>query len=202
MSLLLDPNVAYLLLVTGFILSILALFTPGTGFLEIGALFAIILAGYAVYNLPINGWALALLLVGVVPFIFALRKWKHWIWLIPSLVSLIVGSIFIFRNPDGSPAIHPVLAIIVSVVAVAFLWIIGRKSLEAIVIAPAQDLTRLIGVTGEVRTEVGLDGTVYIGSEEWTARTYGPVIPAGTQVKVTGREGLVLIVEPMGKDEA
>ena len=67
MNLLLDPNVAYVILVVGFVLGVLALFTPGTGILEIGALFAIFLAGYAVYSLPINLWALILLVVGVIP---------------------------------------------------------------------------------------------------------------------------------------
>ena len=47
MNFLLDPNVAYLILVIGVILGMLALFTPGTGLLEIGALFTIFLAGYA-----------------------------------------------------------------------------------------------------------------------------------------------------------
>ena len=79
MNLLLDPNVAYVILVVGFVLGVLALFTPGTGILEIGALFAIFLAGYAVYSLPINLWALILLVVGVIPFLIALRKYKQWI---------------------------------------------------------------------------------------------------------------------------
>jgi len=41
MDLLLDPNVAYMILVVGFVLGVLALFTPGTGFLEVGVLLAI-----------------------------------------------------------------------------------------------------------------------------------------------------------------
>ena len=32
--------------------------TPGTGLLEVGAFFALALAGYAVYNLNINFWAI------------------------------------------------------------------------------------------------------------------------------------------------
>ena len=64
MSIFLDPNVAYLVLVVGFVLGVLALFTPGTGILEIGVLLALFLAGYSIYNLPINVWALVLLLVG------------------------------------------------------------------------------------------------------------------------------------------
>lgn len=194
MNFLLDPNVAYLILVVGLILGMLALFTPGTGILEIGALFAVFLAGYAVYSLPINNWALILLVVGVVPFFFAVRKFKQWYWLLPAIASAVVGSVFLFRAEAGSPAINPIFAIIVSVVSILLMWLIGIKSIEALRLDPAQDLGDLIDKVGEARTDILLEGTVYVGSEEWTARSEKR-IPAGSQVKVTGREGLVLIVE-------
>jgi len=56
----------------------------------------------------------------------------------------------------------------------------------------------LIGKEGETRTEVYLDGTVYVGGEEWTARSEDP-IPAGMPVRVIGRDGLVVVVEPVEK---
>jgi membrane-bound serine protease (ClpP class) len=194
MNFLLDPNVAYLILVVGLILGMLALFTPGTGILEIGALFAVFLAGYAVYSLLINAWALILLVVGVVPFFFALRKYKQWYWLLPAIASAVVGSVFLFRAEAGSPAINPIFAIIVSVVSILLMWLIGIKSIEALRLNPAQDLGMLLDKVGEARTEILLEGTVYVGGEEWTARSEKR-IPEGSQVKVTGREGLVLIVE-------
>jgi membrane-bound ClpP family serine protease len=194
MNLLLDPNVAYLILVVGFVLGVLALFTPGTGILEIGALFAIFLAGYAVYNLPINTWALIVLLVGVVPFIIAVRKFKQWYWLILAIISIVVGSVFLFRSESGGPAIHPVLAVVVSVIAVVLMWYIVRKSMEAILMKPAQDLKRLIGLVGEAKTDILNDGAVYVGGEDWSARS-SKLIPVGSRVKVISREGLVLIVE-------
>ena len=172
----------------------LALFTPGTGILEIGALFAVFLAGYAVYSLPINTWALILLVVGVVPFFFAVRKFKQWYWLLPAIASAVVGSVFLFRADAGSPAINPIFAIIVSVVSILLMWLIGIKSIEALRLNPAQDLGTLMDKIGEARTDILLEGTVYVGGEEWTARSEKR-IPAGSQVKVTGREGLVLIVE-------
>ena len=39
-TVLLNPNIAYLFLVSGVLLTFLALVTPGTGFLEVGAFFA------------------------------------------------------------------------------------------------------------------------------------------------------------------
>lgn len=196
MNLLIDPNVAYLILVIGFILGVLALFTPGTGFLEVGVLIAIGFAGYAVYTLPINLWALILLVVGVVPFLFALRKYKRWILLIPAIASIVVGSIFLFRVDSGAPAIHPALASVVSIVAVGLMWIIARKGIEALKMTPAQDLSVLIGKTGEARTDILYEGTIYVGGEEWTARSLKP-IRKGALARVTGREGLLLLVEPV-----
>lgn len=194
MSFLLDPNVAYLLLVMGIVLGILALFTPGTGVLEIGALFAIFLAGYAIYNLPTNLWALILLLVGVVPFVIAVRKSRQWIWLIPSIASLIVGSVFLFRAENGSATINPFFAIVVSSAATLLLWFIGRKSIDVMKLKPVQSLNNLIGMVGESRTDIYNDGTVYVNGEEWSARSSKP-IKAGTYVRVVKLEGLVLIVE-------
>jgi len=199
MNFLLDPNVAYLMLVVGFVLGVLALFTPGTGFLEIGAVFAIFLAGYALYNLPTNLWALIVLIVGVVPFVIAVRKSKNWIWLIPSVASLIVGSVFLFRAETGSPAINPFFATIVSIMATLLLWFVGRKSIEVMKQKPVQDLKNLIGMIGEARTDIHNDGSVYVNGEDWSARSQKE-ISAGTYVKVVKRDGLVLIVEPTEPD--
>jgi membrane-bound serine protease (ClpP class) len=194
MNFILDPNVAYLVLVLGFVFGVLALFTPGTGILEIGALFAMFLAGYAIYQLPINTWALILLIVGVVPFLIAVRKFKQWYWLIPAIISIVVGSVFLFRMDNGVLAINPFFAAFVSIIATIFLWFIGRKGIDAMLMRPVQDLKRLIGLVGEARTDIDHEGTVYVGGEEWSARS-DKIIHNGDHIKVIRREGLVLIVE-------
>jgi len=61
MDVLLDPNFAYLVLVIATILAILALLSPGSGVIEVGAVIAALLAAYSIYRLPLNGWALAIL---------------------------------------------------------------------------------------------------------------------------------------------
>lgn len=200
MDLLLDPNIAYMILVVGFVLGLLALFTPGTGFLEVGVLVAILLAGYAIIRQPINLWALILLAVGVIPFLFALRKYKQWYYLVPAILSIVVGSIFLFRSETGGPAIDPVLAIVMSVIAVVLLWIIGRKGIEALNLKPAQDLTALIGQTGIARSDIRQSGTIYVSGEEWTARS-NKLVREGRPARVVSREGLVLLVEPADSEE-
>jgi membrane-bound serine protease (ClpP class) len=196
MNLLFDPNVAYLLLVIGLIVAILALFAPGTGVLEIGALFMLFLAGYGIFNQSINPWALAVLVVGVFPFLLALRKSGQYIFLILSILALVVGSVFLVRAPAGGTAVHPVLAILVSVIAVTFLWFIGRRGIEAIQRPVTHDLDRLIGMVGQAHTSLNPDGSVYVGSEEWSAHS-DVFVPSGSRVRVIKRDGLILTVEPL-----
>src|SRR5512133_1909688 len=97
MHLLLDPNISYLILVAASLLAVLAMFAPGTGLLEIGAVLAIVFAGYSVATIPINWWALVILLVGVFPFVIVLRRSRNLIYLVISIVALILGSVFMFR---------------------------------------------------------------------------------------------------------
>jgi membrane-bound serine protease (ClpP class) len=191
---LMDPNVAYVLLVIGMVLGILALFSPGTGLLEIGALFAIVLAGIGASQLTINFWALAVLILGVVPFIFALRKTRRWIFLIITIAALIVGSVFFFVDAEGKPAVNFWLALVTSLIAIGLLWFIGIKGIEAIGLRPNFDLNKLKEVLGEAKTDIFKEGTVYIAGEEWSAWSEKQ-IPVGSRVRVISREGLILKVE-------
>jgi membrane-bound ClpP family serine protease len=200
MLILLDPNVGYVLLVLGIILALLAVSSPGTGILELSALLVLGFAGYVISRYPINIWALVVLILGVIPFIIALRRARNWIFLIVSIAAFIVGSIFIIRTASGSPSVNPILASITSVIAAGFVWFIGRRGLEAIGLKPSIDLGRLVGKIGEARTDIDPEGSVYVGGEIWSAKSEH-VIYAGSPIRVTGREGLVLIVEAVQKQE-
>jgi len=101
MNFLLEPNIAYLILLGGVMLGFLALVTPGTGLFEVGAFFCIVLAAYAVYNLSFNWWALALLALSVIPFVYAIQKPKRELFLGLSILLLVVGSVFVFKARKG-----------------------------------------------------------------------------------------------------
>jgi membrane-bound serine protease (ClpP class) len=197
MDFLLDPNIAYLLLVVTTFLVLTAIAVPGTGIPEIAALFSLVLAGYAVYHLSFNTWAMALLLLSVVPFFFAVRGPRRELWLALSIIGLTVGSVFFFPAQQGFISIHPVLAIVTSAVYAAFLWVSVRKTLQIAQTKPVHDISALIGQRGETKTPVQAEGSVQVVGELWSARSEKP-IPAGSLVHVVGREGFVLIVEKEG----
>ncbi|OGO64165.1 MAG: hypothetical protein A2Z45_08025 [Chloroflexi bacterium RBG_19FT_COMBO_55_16] len=193
-TILLNPNVAYLLLVGGALLAILALLNPGTGLLEVAALILLVLAGWGIYSLPINLWALGLLLLGVLPFLFALRRSGRMVYLGVSIAALVVGSIFLFQGEGLKPAVSPFLAVIVSVLAVGFVWLVAQKTLEADRVRPVHDLKALIDTIGEAKTDIHTEGSVQVAGELWSARSQQP-IPVGSKVRVIAREGFILDVE-------
>lgn len=194
MDFLLDPNVAYLFLVGGVLLAMLALATPGTGLIEIGAFFCIIFAGYAAYNLAFHWWALLLLVLSIVPFVYALQKPRRELFLALSILLLIVGSVFMFRPTAAGDTVNPLVAVLASAFVAGFLWIAVRKSVEAASVRPLHDLAGLVGQIGEARTKVEDEGSVLVAGEMWSAKSEKP-IAAGSTIRVLRRDGFVLIVE-------
>jgi membrane-bound serine protease (ClpP class) len=198
-EILLDPNVVYLAAVTGVLFAFMAILTPGTGLFEIGALLALLFAAYGVYNLPNNIWALGIMLIGVVLFILALRKPQQRIYLTLSILFMMVGSLYLISGEVWwQPAVNPFLGTLISGLAGAFLWITTTKVMEARDVQPTFDLERLVGAIGETKTPLHNEGSVQVSGELWTARSE-VFIERGIQVRVTGRDGFVLDVEPVEK---
>ena len=194
MDFLLDPNIAYLFLLAGVLLGLMAIITPGTGMFELGAFFCLALAGYAVYNLSINLWALIVLALSIVPFVYAIQKPKREWFLALSILGLVVGSIFLFATEGWRPAVNFPLALVSSVLYAGFIWIAVRKTLQAAYARPTHDLTTLVGQVGEAKTRIHKEGSVQVAGELWSARSEKS-IPSGSVVKVVAREGFILVVE-------
>jgi membrane-bound ClpP family serine protease len=197
MDIFLNPNVVYLMLVLGLFLAILALFSPGTGLLEVGALLVLLVAGWGIYNnaREINLWALLVLGIGVFPFLLALRKWRDVIFMAIAIVAFELGSVYLFV-PEvwWKPAVNPFLAGITVVSTSLFLWVAGHKAIEAERLRPSHDLSTLVGQVGEAKTAILAEGSVQVAGEQWSAWSEDP-IPPGASVKVLRREGLILKVK-------
>ncbi len=195
MEFLLNPNIAYLLLVGGVMLVVLSLITPGTGLVEIAALFVLVLAGWDIYKLPINLWALAILVLGVIPFTLALRVTRKTIFLILAIIVTVIGSSFLFRGANWwQPAVNPILVVVTSLLTIAYMWIGTSKIMEAERLRPKHNMNTLIGQVGEAKTPISPEGTVQVGGELWSATSSKP-IAINSRVRVVRREGFTLQVE-------
>lgn len=195
MNMAISINLAYLALLVGALLTLFALLTPGTGIFEVGALGGLVVASWAAFSLPINIWALVVLVMSVIPFVMAMRFRDQRIYLWISVTALMVGSAYLFQGTEWwLPGVNPVLVAVGSLSAGGLLWLMADKVLEAEAATPSHDMSDIIGAKGETRTSVHHDGSVYVYGEMWTARSDRP-IKSGTIVQVVGREGLILQVE-------
>lgn len=197
MEFLINANISYVLLVIGFLIAILALFSPGTGFLEVAALFALVLAGYGIINLPVNAWALVLLGLSLVPFGLAVAAKKgtnRLLFLGGTVLAFLVGSAFLFPWNGIQPAVSPILIVLLSVLSLGLAWLIANKSKEAFEARPVFELDRLVGMTGEASSDIRNEGSVYVNGENWSAHSK-TFIPAGSPIRVVRRDGFMLEVE-------
>ena len=200
MDFLSDPNIAYLILLGGIFLGLLALVTPGTGVPELGAAFCFLLAGYAVYNLAINWWtinwwALVILFLSSIPFTYAVKR-RSKIFLGVSIFLLVIGSVFLFTREGEWMSVNPIVAFLASGALAVFCWVMVVKFFEMLETQPAHDLRALIGLVGEARTAIRSegDGSVQVNGELWSARSEKE-IASGSYVRVIRREKFMLVVE-------
>jgi len=152
------------------------------------------LAGYAVYNLSFNLWALIVLVLSIIPFVYAIQKPKRERFLAISILGLVIGSVFLFATDNWQPAVNWVLALISSVLYAGFIWIAVQKTLQAAHAIPSHDLSTLVGQIGEAKTRIHKEGSVQVDGELWSARS-AKSIPNGSAIKVVAREGFILVVE-------
>lgn len=199
-NLLFEPNVAYLLLMGSIIMGVLALYTPGTGLIEIGSLFTLVLAVYGFYNMQVNAWAFIPLLLGIAPFILPLF-WKKPLKrnqdiaiVATSLIAMLVGSFFLVQPGENQKGMDLLVIVLTSAFTAGVFWLISHKGIEAIRRRPTHDLDRLKGMTGVATTDIFDEGSVYAAGEQWSARSKKK-IRAGSQVRVVNREGFTLEVE-------
>jgi membrane-bound serine protease (ClpP class) len=193
-------NLLYLSLMAGLWFTALAIISPGTGVLELLALVTLAGAGLGSAVLPLNGWALVLILIGGVLFVISLKRQRPEIWLAVSALVLSAGSVFLFRVEDRAIAVQPLLALVVSALTLGYFWFAIRNALVAQRAPPSIGLARVLQQEAEVRTALDPIGSVYALGELWTARAEKPLKP-GTKVRVTGREGLMLTVEPLKSEK-
>jgi membrane-bound serine protease (ClpP class) len=200
LEILTNPNVAYLILVLASLLIVVAVFSPGSGVIELAALITALVAGYIIIIVPINYWALALLVVGVIPFLLAVRRSKQLKYLAIAIAAFVVGSAYLFGSNGLLPTVNPFLALVTSTLSAIFIWILATKSLEAIAADTTHNLSDVVGMTGEAKTKIHQEGSVYLAGEMWSARSVEP-IPEGTRVRVVSMEGFMLNVMPVEEGE-
>ena len=191
-----DPNVAYILMLLGIYGLFFELWNPG--FIVPGVIggICLLLALYAFQVLPISYAGLGLMLLGAALMVAEAFAPGFGVLGLGGLVAFVIGSIILFDVEGGGFSVAWPLIAATALVSAAFFFGVVYLALRARRRAVVSGHEEMIGSAGEALEDFAQGiGRVRVHSEEWQARAGGP-IRRGEQVKVTGRDGLVLVVKP------
>ena len=197
MAFITNPNVAYLALIVGLVMLVVAVTTPGTGLAEVIAVIALAVALIGLVQLSANFAGVVLIIAAFVLFALDVTQTQHGALTLGGAVALVVGSLLLFPAREGGPTISLWLVAGVTVLMVAvslvFFSALMRWRKQNRVGNAAQEVVGQRGMVKTATTPV-TPGTAQIAGQLWTIEASEPIEP-GTEVEVVGREGLTLKVK-------
>jgi membrane-bound serine protease (ClpP class) len=201
LSLLANPNVAYLLLVMGLVGIVGEIVTAGTIVPGVLGTISLILGLLGLGQLPTNWAGVALIVAAVVMFLVDLKVAGFGLS-IGGLVAFALGSLLIFtpfwvsETGGSTQRLNPVLVLGTTAGVAAFFFFGVSAAIRAQREPVAVGRETMIGRIGIVRQPLNPIGIMHIQGEEWSAVSAdGRELPVGTSVRVIAVDGLMLRVE-------
>ncbi|WP_223671083.1 NfeD family protein [Kangiella shandongensis] len=196
LSIISDPNIAYILLLLGIYGLIFEGYNPG-GLVPgvIGAI-CLLLAMYALQILPVNYVAAGLLLLGIALLVVEAFAPSFGILGVGGIIAFLIGSFLLFNEPETGVAIALPILIAVTVISVILLSFILSLALRARGRPVVSGKEELVNDVGTVIEDFDNEGWIWLHSERWKCHSTVP-LKAGQKVKVTAVDDLVLSVTPV-----
>jgi len=194
---LIDPNIAYLLLLLAVFGILVELTTPGAILPGVVGVISGVLALVALVGLPVNLGGALLILFAFGLFVADLKAPTHGILTVGGVIALLLGSALLIDTGPIGLGVSPWLSLGGALAALALFGFVLRKAIAARGRPAYVGPETLIGIRGVVRQPLAPQGTVFVLGALWRARSPGPEIAAGTEVRVINRRGLELDVAPV-----
>lgn len=192
-----NPSVAYLALIVGLFMLLVAVTTPGTGVAEVIAFIGLAVAAIGLVRLSADFAGVLLIIVAFVLFIIDVTATTHGALTLGGAAALLIGSLMLFPVREGAEGL-PIWLIVGVTLSTAGLSALVLSALMRVrqqkrVDGAAQNV---VGMTGVVKTSVqpAAFGTAQVVGQLWTISADEPIEP-GTNVEVLQRTGLTLHVK-------
>jgi membrane-bound serine protease (ClpP class) len=188
------PGAVYVLLVLGVMAIAFELTQPAFGVAGIAGAGALALAGYGLAVVPVHWLGVALILGGMALLGLDVLIRRVAVLTVLGTVAFGFGSAMAWHGvaePIRVGGWFIGLATAATFLFFGFVLTVALRSRERIRSAQVG----LVGLVGEVRTDLDPEGGVYVKGTLWRARSNDGRIPKGTRVRIRGVDGLILRVE-------
>lgn len=200
LSIISDPNIAYILLIVGIYGLIFEGYNPGTFIPGVIGAICLLLAFYALQIMPVNYVAAGLLVLGIALLVVEAFAPSFGILGVGGIIAFILGSFLLFNEPETGMAIAmPILIFvtIVSVILLSFVLSLAIRARNRPVVSGKEEMLSEVGI---VEHDFEDKGWIKIHGEIWKASSSQP-LKAGQQVKVVAVNDLDLVVVPTADDQ-
>ena len=197
LTILSDPNIAYILFMIGLYGLLFEIFNPGVIFPGVIGGICIILAFYSMHTLPINYAGLALIVFAIILFVLEIKVISHGILSIGGVISLIIGSIMLINVESGLEVVMIswqviALFVVLTILFFGFAITLGIKAQRR---KPTTGVEGLINGIGEAITELNPEGEVRVHGEIWFAESTEGKIQSKSIVEIVDVHNLKLKVK-------
>ena len=188
-----DPNIAYILLMAGFLGLYMEFAHPGVIFPGVAGAICLLLAFASLQLLPINYAGLGLIILGIGLLVGEVFAPSFGVLGVGGIISLALGSFFLF-DTEGSDVIVDRSIIFTAVATLgSFVLVVSYLVFRSQQSKPTLGIAGLIGEIGEVRGKLSPSGKIFVHGEYWNAQADSE-IDVGEKVEVVGHEGMNLKV--------
>jgi membrane-bound serine protease (ClpP class) len=207
LGLLVNPTIAYLLLLLGIVGIAIELFSPGAIIPGTVGAVAFILGAYGSAQLTVEAAGVALLVIGVVLIVVEAHAPTHGIVGAVGVVALAASGLLLFDT--GSEELEVSVPVVVSVGALlgGFFALATQRAIAARRAPVHTGSEEMLGAEGVVRVPLDPVGQIFVEGALWRATLAGEADPdagrvreRGARVRVEAVEGLTLRVRPVDSD--
>ncbi len=184
-----NPNVAYVLMMLGFLGLFFELSNPGVILPGVVGGISLLLSFYAFQTLPVNYAGVLLIIFALILFIAEIKIVSHGMLAVGGIISMVLGSLLLFESPE--PYLRLSWGVIVTTVLATslFFLVAVTKAVQVHRRKPVTGGEGLVGEAGRAETDLAPEGKVFVRGEYWDAVSDEP-IAAGERIVVVAVEGM------------
>ena len=190
---LIDPTIAALLIIVAGYGIITEMQNPGLILPGVIGGIAAVLAIVSLANLPVNIAGGLMMLLALVLFIADLKAPTHGFLSVGGVFALVLGMAFLINTGPIGLGVNPIVSLVTGLLTLGFFAFFIRKVIAARLQPALSGADSMVGALGEAREELTPEGLVFVAGALWRATSDVPT-PAGSPVRVVGRQGLQLQV--------
>jgi membrane-bound serine protease (ClpP class) len=195
LSMLADPNVAYMLLMLGAAGLFFEISTPGVVLPGVIGAISLLLGLYALQLLPVNYAGLALVALAIIMFVAEVTVVSYGALTIGGIIAMILGSLMLFDVPPPLPGLSLWVVVPSTLLVAAFFVFLAGAALKTLSQRPYSGREGLLRKVGVALTPIDQkQGKVFVAGERWDAHSKEP-IEQGAEVEIVQMDGMTLLVK-------